>query len=380
MRYRTLLPACFLLQLTFSAAAQKTQVPKYHQKEEFRTVFSKELSSYKQDPKKDTAPATTTRKMAIYFSNKNIYPSDDALELLYSLNQKYDVENTMAPEDTIKEPYFPFSSAVKRQLKKDYKKASKTDRALNDSFRNEAKKYNLMLSKLESKKIPSLMRDSMEMVAKTVLPALQNNSANTSRTQMEYYQATLSMMNQFIDTLLQTKKANSWAIPAIQELMKNMMAAGTFKKRIDFTGSKKSFEFSYPILYKMGIEGLHAGFDHFLPPDPAPPANACVYVFLKNPDSTKPNRIPEENAFRVYYGSNGIQFSLPSASDSLRLFSFQPLAHASTLPIILGHGNYCFLLVDVQTNKAYLKPNINLINNLEYTEDRLVILPFVIEK
>ena len=169
MRYRTLLPACFLLQLTFSAAAQKTQVPKYHQKEEFRTVFSKELSSYKQDPKKDTAPATTTRKMAIYFSNKNIYPSDDALELLYSLNQKYDVENTMAPEDTIKEPYFPFSSAVKRQLKKDYKKASKTDRALNDSFRNESKKYNLMLSKLESKKIPSLMRDSMEMVAKTVL-------------------------------------------------------------------------------------------------------------------------------------------------------------------------------------------------------------------
>jgi hypothetical protein len=183
-----------------------------------------------------------------------------------------------------------------------------------------------------------------------------------------------------MDTLLQTKQTNNWAIPAIQELMKNLMAAGSFKKRIDFTGSKKSFSSSRPILYKIGSEGLHAGYDYFIPPDPTPPANACVYVFLKNPDSTKPNTIPEENAFRVYYGSNGIQFSLPSARDSLRLFTFQPLAHASTLPIILGHGNYCFLLVDVQTNKAYLKPNINLINNLEYTEDRLVILPFVIEK
>ena len=380
MRCTTFLPVWLLLQLTYTTAAQKTQVPKFHQKAEFRAVFSRELSSYKQDPKKDTAPATATRKMAIYFSNNNIYPSDDALELMYSLNQKYAVENTPAPEDSIKGPQFLITEVIKKQLNKDFKKASKIDRRLNAEFKKEVKKYNLVLSQLASVNIPSLMRDSLEMMAKTVLHVLQNNSENTSRAQMEYYQATLSMMNQFMDTLLQARQANSWAVPAIQELMKNMMAAGSFKKRIDFTGSKRSFEPSGPIVYKLGNEGLHSGYDQFIPPDPAPPANACIYVFLKHPDSTKPKSIPEENAFRVYYGSNGIQFSLPSARDSLRLFTFQPLAHASTLPIVLGHGNYCFLLVDIQTNKAYLKPNINLINNLEYTEDRLVILPFVIEK
>ncbi len=106
--------------------------------------------------------------------------------------------------------------------------------------------------------------------------------------------------------------------------------------------------------------------------------NGNIYVYTMNASGSWDEQ-PKPGAFNVYYGPNGLKYSLTEGCDTLSFFKYHPLVPASILPVILAKGNYCFVLQDVSFNQLFLRPDINLRDNKVVDDRQLIKLCFRVE-
>jgi hypothetical protein len=200
---------------------------------------------------------------------------------------------------------------------------------------------------------------------------------------MDFFLTSLTDINHFLDQLAKEDDANTRM--TIRELMDDFFAYALPAKKSNIMHHPTAFNqttsniFSYASYLEPGSgQNELPDEENELPDEENELPNANVYVYTRGADG-KWNQAPKPDAFNVYYGANGLQYSLKPGCDTLSFFKFHPTAPASTLPVILPKGNVCFVLQDIETKKLTVKPGINLRDNKEVDDKKLIILCFKVE-
>jgi hypothetical protein len=398
-----LLCTVFLFVLTAASYGQGAGKMKMERQRNFENVFYRQIDVAVATKQPDTMrKPTATIKAANYLVKNNVYPTEDVGLIIYELNKNADSTTFQSTEAELALPVFTaLSPVLLQQLNADYEIAKKNDPATNQLCRDQANTFNRNYEQYRSKhQEKSGFMDSLSILNNRLLPAIYNSYASTSKAKMEYFVNALLNINKMMALLLNpiskvsvktsvvVKKLPGNAISrekqielAIEALITDIWSAGAYKagpvkaKFFRSGGNSASSLFYLPMIDFHDMEtDLPIYFE-----ETDNPANAAVYVFA-NSNGAQSSK-PEDSAYQVYFGSNGLKYSLPFTTDTLSLFNFRPVNLASTLPLVLGTGNYCFILKDIKTGRLTVKPDVNLALEVASRDERgLIILPFVIYK
>lgn len=311
-----------------------------------------------------------------YFTENNIYPNADAIDLIDAYNK----DNTY---DEIKSGRVSLKLLQVAPVKVDagnYNLMRQNARQIqlfhtaSESFYN---KVNIA-SGLSEEIAPPDFKNQLLNSRDKILPDINANAESIPALQMDFFLNSLIDVNRLMD-LLATGSAPANTHLSIAELLEDFAAYKVNKVRMMQphspagsatlnNGSNSFFNASYTM----------EDNSSYLVPDDADLPNADIYVYTRNASGSWDQQ-PKPNAFNVYYGPNGLKYSLTEGCDTLSFFKYHPSVPASTLPVILAKGNYCFVLQDINTNQLFLRPDINLRDNKVIDDSQLIKICFKVE-
>jgi hypothetical protein len=306
-----------------------------------------------------------------YLTDNNIYPNPDAIDLIEAYNKN--VSYTEIKENT--KVFKPLlldtmnaEPAKRFMLLQNVMITSIPERMKAGSaiFNQKQEQVNA----LPDESVPANFKQSLLDFRNVTLPRINNNAANISALQLDFFLTSLNDINHLMDKITNGVD-NTETMKAITELMDDFVAyVAKPVKAMKYTPSHLNGGNMYHSNTLLRIAS-----EIFLPGDDADLPNADVYVYTRDSLGKWDNK-PKQGAFNVYYGANGLKYSLTPGCDTLSFFKYHPSVPASTLPITLAKGNYCFVLESVSTHKLYLRPDINLRDNKVVDEQKLIKLCF----
>ncbi|MCW3094105.1 MAG: hypothetical protein JWP81_5174 [Ferruginibacter sp.] len=320
-----------------------------------------------------------------FFREENVYPTDDAVELMFQLN-KPALLNWQGRSETdsitkFQLPEAPGERYIKRQ--KMFETESKPDRKSNILFFKSTRVFTRVYDSLKSMPQNTLRYPpELDTVKKRILPLISFRSFRISKIQMDYFENTVQELIGLLRTILKNNALREENTDAIIDICANLYVIDDIVKEnvqrksatTNSSAYQKDIFFANYTLRNDDNAPSESNLDL--------PANADIYVYidtLYSNGSLRSSTLPAEATFNIFYGSNGLRYSLTPNCDTLSFFANHPVDLASTLPIILAKGSYCFVLQDTKTKKLYFRPNVNLANNKVYDVRKIVKLPFRIE-
>lgn len=325
--------------------------------------------------KKDANRMALYSAMSQYMVESNIYPNQDAIDLLYAYNK--DVPN----EEILNKPQsFKTLAILKEPVNKTARLAMITQVSpviRENNFRREADIFQTKLATLQKMpaKVTGGFRDSLSRFRVQVLPSITANLPNIEFAQIDYFTNSLHDINQWLDEYA-ADSGQADAILAIEGIMydffvypvkaqnsKSQIPVHNFQHKI-ISKSQKAVSVSFSLLASTtGITSL---------------PNADIYVYTRD-KSGHWDQKPKKEAFDVYFDHNAVQYRLKPGCDTISLFRSHPSVPASVLPVLLPEGNLCFLLRDLSNGRLYVRPNINLTDNSVIDDNKLIKLCFKAE-
>ena len=360
----------FLLAGTTSIAS-KSQSPNQMKMLRINTISDKILMQ-----KKNPARVEIYALYSNYFTDNNIYPNADAIDLIdaYNKDNTYDEIKSGRANLKLLQVAPVKVDAGNYNLMRQNARQIQLFHAASESFYNKVN----MASALSEETAPPDFKNQLLNSRDKILPNINANAESIPALQMDFFLNSLIYVNRLID-LLATGSGPANTHLSIAELLEDFAAYKVNKVRMMQphspagsatlnNGSNSFFNASYTM----------EGNTSYLVPDDADLPNADIYVYTRDPSGSWDQQ-PKPNAFNVYYGPNGLKYSLTEGCDTLSFFKYHPSVPASTLPVILAKGNYCFVLQDVNTNQLFLRPDINLRDNKVIDDSQLIKLCFKVE-
>ncbi len=388
--------------LTAASFGQGADKMKMQRQRNFENVFYRQIDVAVTSRQQDTIrKPSATIKAANYLVRNNVYPTEDVGVIIYELNKNADSAAFQSTEAELALPMFTkLSPVLLKQLDADYEIAKRIDPAANQLCRDQGTLFNRKYEQYQSRhQEKSGFKDSLSILNNRLIPAIYNSYNSTSKAKMEYFVNALQNINSLMASLNPVSKASAKTsvvakkLPgnaisrekqielAIEALINDIWSAGAYKAGPVKAKFYKPSGNSAPSVFYLQMMDFHS-MQTDLPiyfEETDKPANAAVYVYVNN-NGTQSSK-PEDSAYQVYFGPNGLKYSLPLTTDTLSLFNFRPLNLASTLPLVLGTGNYSFVLKDIKTGRLNVKSDVNLALEQASRDERgLIILPFVIFK
>ena len=356
------------------AQSRPAPTPSHNQDHsQIKMLRMSEISNRFLTQKKDAARAEMYLFFSTYFTDNNIYPNEDAIDLIDAYNKAYTYDDIKSKPSvfkplrispvTIDAQHYTMMKQNERQIKI-FKNAS-------DTFSQRQQ----IVNALTDTSITAAFKNSLLRFSNITLPGINSNANYIPALQMDFFLTSLNDINRLMNQLQESgNRANT--IIAIRELMDDFFA-------YDVNEVKNSFQSPSSLNYDNNRIFFTAAYrpaneKTLLLTDEADLPNADVYVYTRGADG-KWDQQPKPEAFNVYYGANGLKYSLTPGCDTLSFFRYHPTKRASTLPIILAKGNYCFVLQDVTNNRIYLRPDINLRDNKVIDDQQLIALCFKVE-
>lgn len=326
--------------------------------------------------KKDSARVEMYSYYSVYFTNNNIYPNADAIDLIDAYNKRLnytDIKNNA----TLFKPLLINTVTIEPQKRMMLMRMVSPGITIN-GMKNASAVFNQKqetINEMPDASVPGGFKQILLNFKNVVLPRINDNAANIPSLQLDFFLTSLNDINRFIDQLSESTD-HSTTMKVITELMDDFTAydikpVKTIQHVIHSpypSGGSK-----YATKFLPGTEQLLSSTDEGDLP------NADVYVYTRDSSGNWSNQ-PKPDAFNVYYGANALQYSLTAGCDTLSFFKYHPSVPASTLPVILAKGNYCFVLQDISTNKLYLRTDINLRDNKVIDDQKLIKLCFKADK
>jgi hypothetical protein len=306
-----------------------------------------------------------------YLTGNNIYPNPDAIDLIEAYNKNVSYTEIKNNTKVFKPLLLDTMNAESRKqviLLQNVIVTSTPERMKESSAIFNQKQEQVNALPYES--VPANFKQSLLNFRNVILPHINDNAANIPTLQLDFFLASLNDINHLMDKITNSAD-NTETMKAVKELMDDFVAyVAKPVKAIKYTPSHLNGGNMYHPNTLLRIAA-----EIFSPADDADLPNADVYVYTRDSLGKWDNK-PKKDAFNVYYGANGLKYSLMPGCDTLSFFKYHPSVPASTLPITLAKGNYCFVLESVSTHKLYLRPDINLRDNKVVDEQKLIKLCF----
>ena len=352
------------------------QSPQVIKMQRINTISDKVISQ-----KKDPMRLKMYRVYSQYFAENNIYPNTDAIDLVEAYNKQTSFEDIETRRKEFKAfILYPPTAEMKARVKLQPMKGIANVLAMDIVFKNAVKTFRQkqqLAGAAPDSIVPAAFKNSVALFSNQVLPRIENGYDKIPAVQIEFFTASLQDINTLMDALW-TDPNQSQSRQAINEIMEDFASYKIPSGTMMSTRPPSAFKTSNT------IEFYHAAYIYDQEQDlvngAAPPetANANVYVYTRTAEGTW-DQSPKPFAFNVNYGPNGLKYSLKPGCDTLSFFKFRPTAPASTLPVLLAKGSYCFVLEDVKTHQIYLRPDINLRDNKLVDDTQLIKLCFKVE-
>lgn len=326
--------------------------------------------------KKDPARVQMYALYSNYFTENNIYPNADAIDLIdaYNKDNSYDdIESNRSILKPLQVTPVKIDAGHYNMMRQNARQIELFHTA-SESFYGKVATVNGLSEEIAPADFKNLLLNSRNKI----LPNINANAENIPALQMDFFLNSLIDVNRLMDLLAsESDPANNRL--AIGEILEDFTAYNVNTVRtmqlhrppasaMLRNKSNLFFTASYTMENKSS----------YVMPDDADLPNADIYVYTRDA-SGKWDQQPKPEAFNVYYGPNGLKYSLTQGCDTLSFFKYHPSVPASTLPVILAKGNYCFVLQDVNTNQLFLRPDINLRDNKVIDDQQLIKLCFKVE-
>jgi hypothetical protein len=321
--------------------------------------------------KKDPERIQMYTLYSTYFIDNNIYPNSDAIDLIeaYNKNASYtEIKNNTK----IFKPLLLNATNVELRKREELIQSTQIT-AIPERIKTASVTFNQKLekvNKLSNALLPDSFKQSLLNFKRVVLPRINNNANNIPALQLDFFLTSLSDINHYMDALADSTNRAA-TINVISDLMDDFVVYEV-----------KPLKAVNPS-YHTGRNSYHASSllaraEMPAPADNADLPNADVYVYTRDSLGKWDNK-PKQDAFNVYYAANGLKYSLTPGCDTLSFFRYRPSVPASTLPITLAKGNYCFVLQSVSDHKLFLRTDINLRDNKVVDEQQLIKLCFKVD-
>ena len=346
-----------------------------NQNETRRGVVYNKIADHKQDERR----VGLYRYYSLYFTDSNIYPNADAIDLVDAYNKEATLEDIRASRVQFKELNFVAPEpTINERVRLDSITAIKPGKAINDLFKAAIKTFSDKFKQaVSNKNLPAAFIDSLAKFRRQILPVINMSSFKIASTQMEFLLFSLNDINRFVEQLSLTD-----SLPlrrAVSEMMQDFFDYRSSSLKFGMMGGSASGHNNKPVANTLYLAG------YINPADDGPSrstdvsiANANVYVYTRGTNG-KWDQAPKPNSYNVYYGANGLKYSLTPGCDTLSFFKFRPSVPASTLPVFLAKGSYCFVLQDINTHQIFLRPDLNLRDNQVIDNTKLIKLCFKVE-
>jgi len=353
------------------ATAQITHRPVdqavYVKREASYKALLTDMNTVRKQPADTAKPPTVSLRLATLYTKNNIYPTKGSVALLYKLNPELEDDKPIPAGYKLRTPHFtPASADLLEQSQKEYIRLKVPSPSANDTFQRQSRTYEERLAILQKTITFSPgFADTTEKFRSIILPGINAKASIICQAQMQYFNNELGHINQLMDDIIQGRRYDWRMLFSIDQMI------GDFMEITGWPQPKKASR----INRVSGGSAVH--FEVAYTPWDNPP-NADIYVFRQTATGEL-DTLPSMNAYEVSYDSNGFIYSLTAGCDTVKAFANHPQSPASTLPLTLGKGNYCFVLKDRNTGKIYLQPDVNLSVNKNYDENNRVIIAFYLE-
>jgi hypothetical protein len=360
-----------LLAITTSPASQSQSTDHQMKMLRINTISDKILMQ-----KKDPARVQIYALYSNYFTENNIYPNADAIDLIDAYNKDNTYDDIQSKRTVLK----LLQVAPVKIDAGNYNLMRQNARQIELFHTQSASFYNKVSTAngLSEEIAPPGFKNELLNSKDKILPDINTNAENIPALQMDFFLNSLIDINRLMD-LLTTGSDPANTRLAISELLEDFTAykVNTVKIMQPHVPSgsamlNKRSNLFLPASYTTESNSI------YLAADGADLPNANIYVYTRDASGSWDQQ-PKPNAFNVYYGPNGLKYSLTPGCDTLSFFRYHPSVPASTLPVILAKGNFCFVLQDVNTNQLFLRPDINLRDNKVVDDQQLIKLCFKVE-
>lgn len=329
-------------------------------------------------PQKDTLKPTSSYKVANFYAAKNVYPTQSSVAFIYRLNPQLDASKPVPEGFQLKTLHFtPVSEEQLAISKVEYDRLKVPNPSENDIFFSQSKLYAERLAVLQRiMKFTSGFRDSTQKFRDSVLPGISQRAGVICAAQMQYFNLELKHILDLMGGIIQTHGYETRITYSIDQMIGDMMQITGFGL-VDNIIKLNKYKANRTTGGKESLATLAFDISNFYTPWENPP-NVDIYVY-KSTSTGEQDTLPVMNGFDVYYDSNGYTYSLTPGCDTLSFFTIHPLSPASTLPLVLGKGNYCFILKDRSTGRISFHPNVNLSSGT-FDENNRIAIPFCIDE
>ena len=376
------------------AAAQKTYPKKsqavYMQRQANYKTLLTDMQAVRKSQTQSMESTTTSFQLATLYAKNNIYPTKSSVALLYNLNPQLDATKPVPNGYAIRTLHFtPAPKELLEASLAEFNRLKVPNPGANEQFFGQSRTYERLLATLNrTTTLSPGLADTMQKFANVVLPNISHNAGRICEAQMQYFNLELGHILRLMGEIIQQRRSDSSVFYSITQMISDFMEITGSGQDVSTgdqdPGTRKKVNPKF-LLPKSSISGKNVfklpfiyDISYFFTPWANPP-NVDIYVF-RSTAAGEQDSLPAMNAFDVYYDSNGYIYSLTKGCDTLSFFTLHPLNPASTLPLTLGMGNYCFVLKDRKTGRIFLQPDVNLAVNKDYDENNRVIIPFYIEE
>lgn len=311
-----------------------------------------------------------------YFTENNIYPNADAIDLIDAYNKDNNYDDIQSGRTSLKLlQVTPVKiDAGNYNLMRQNARQIELFHTQSESFYNKVATANGLSEEIAPTDFKNVLLNSRNKI----LPNINANAENIPALQMDFFLNSLIDVNRLMDLLIAGSEPANTRL-AIGELLEDFTAykVNTVKMMRPHVPAGSAILNKRSNLFFTASYITESNSSNLVPVDADLP-NADIYVYTRN-ESGNWDQEPKPEAFNVYYGPNGLKYSLTEGCDTLSFFRYHPSVPASTLPVILAKGNYCFVLQDVNTNQLFIRPDINLRDNKVVDDRQLIKLCFKVE-
>lgn len=166
-----------------------------------RSFFSAIIEGIAGGLEQRTVPTEKNARIAYEFKRARIYPSSDALDLIYILNPWLETAQDIPQGTNLKMPAYPWlTGGLKRRVKEEYLTGSKPDsrtnevfdsltNIFNDNVENFEERYRNFIkdNNGENSVNPQSFLDTLNLFTKSLLPTLKATSAGICKSKMQYF-------------------------------------------------------------------------------------------------------------------------------------------------------------------------------------------------
>ncbi len=192
------------------------------------------IASGLSDNNKRLIPTEKYARIKYEFKRQKIYPSGDALELLYVLNPWLENMDEIPPTTTFKMPDFPWLDRdVKRKMKTDYQLGSQIDQVANAKFDSLSGVFNsevgdfvqrfndfVKTNNVDATEADEFL-DTLSGFTRNFLPSLKNKSGSICKSKMDYINFNLS---ELADDISNSTEITDESIFLVQNIVRDFLA------------------------------------------------------------------------------------------------------------------------------------------------------------